>query len=356
MSRRSIRRLTTAFAAAAALLVPCAGTGTAAAADSATSPRATVTVDAPASVAAGKPITVRIGVRGARDVGGYETSLLFDQSAAQFSGARHAGNSVARTGRGVQSLGPVELDRGGASFGFYSCPVKDCATGKGPRRAAGASGRVALGKVTVVPNRVGVLELRFARTKVVDTRGRTVAVRPALVVRVRVGKAAAQIFRAPKTIWRATPLAVASKNLRTADLNRDRAVSNTDAQDAAYRWTMRRYGAGPCAPGRVAADVNRDGCVDVADVQAIAAAYTKPVKRLPAPPLPLPAPLVDPMRVPSFGVGPALAALLPANITFTVDSTADAPDANTTDGICRTAANVCTLRAAIESANVRARR
>ncbi len=37
--------------------------------------------------------------------------------------------------------------------------------------------------------------------------------------------------------------------------------------------------------------------------------------------------------------------------TFVVNSTADAPDANTTDNVCATAANVCTLRAAIEQAN-----
>lgn len=37
--------------------------------------------------------------------------------------------------------------------------------------------------------------------------------------------------------------------------------------------------------------------------------------------------------------------------TFTVDSTADAADASTADGLCKTAANTCTLRAAVTQAN-----
>src|SRR5437660_359344 len=47
------------------------------------------------------------------------------------------------------------------------------------------------------------------------------------------------------------------------------------------------------------------------------------------------------------------AALLPAAqaATFTVDSTLDAVDAHPGDGVCATATNVCTLRAAIQEAN-----
>jgi CSLREA domain-containing protein len=40
-----------------------------------------------------------------------------------------------------------------------------------------------------------------------------------------------------------------------------------------------------------------------------------------------------------------------ANVVFTVDSTADDPDSNTLDGKCETAANACTLRAAVMQAN-----
>jgi CSLREA domain-containing protein len=39
---------------------------------------------------------------------------------------------------------------------------------------------------------------------------------------------------------------------------------------------------------------------------------------------------------------------------FVVNSTADAVDADLTDGVCLTAANTCTLRAAIQQANASA--
>ncbi|MCH8902269.1 MAG: CSLREA domain-containing protein, partial [Chloroflexi bacterium] len=54
------------------------------------------------------------------------------------------------------------------------------------------------------------------------------------------------------------------------------------------------------------------------------------------------------------GLAMALALALPGSAdaaTFTVDSTADAPDANPGDGVCDDGAGNCTLRAAIEEAN-----
>ena len=49
----------------------------------------------------------------------------------------------------------------------------------------------------------------------------------------------------------------------------------------------------------------------------------------------------------------ATAGTAPAG-TFVVDSVGDAPDADLTDGICRTSLGTCTLRAAIEQANASA--
>ena len=51
----------------------------------------------------------------------------------------------------------------------------------------------------------------------------------------------------------------------------------------------------------------------------------------------------------SLGMG-GLAAQAAAGVTFTVNSTADAPDSGK-NGQCKTSANVCTLRAAIMEAN-----
>ena len=152
-------------------------------------------------------------------------------------------------------------------------------------------------------------------------------------MRIRVGKAS-QVLRAPTATaaWAKAAGFSVLRSARNVHLDADGTVANADAQAVVYRWTMRRYGAGPCARARTAADVTGDGCVDVADVQAVAGAYTDRSRRRARP-----APLLDPVHAPSFGAAPALAALLPANVTFTVNSTADDADANTADGICRTA-------------------
>src|SRR5689334_17674897 len=53
--------------------------------------------------------------------------------------------------------------------------------------------------------------------------------------------------------------------------------------------------------------------------------------------------------LPALGLLPACG---PSPLTFTVNSTADTPDAHPGDGVCRTAAGVCTLRAAIQESNL----
>ena len=107
---------------------------------------------------------------------------------------------------------------------------------------------------------------------------------------------------------------------------------------------MRRYGHGPCPSTASSADVTGDGCVDVRDVQAVAAAYTAP--RPPAPDSTVPSHLFAPPSI--SGLDADVLSLAPGDITFTVNSTADDADANTADGVCATAAGVCTLRAALQ--------
>ncbi len=298
-----------------------------------------VVVQAPARAAVGQPITLHLAVRDARDVAGYETTLVLDSASAHLAGTRQLHGPIAASGRGVVPLGPLTVgDR--TSFGLYSCPVSDCATGTGRRHAAGVSGRVALGSVTVVPERAGILELRLARTLVVDSHGRKIAARPSVVVRIQVG-ASHRLLRAPAAAARTGH----ASHARRADLDGDGAVSNGDAQAVAYAWTMQRYGHGACSASP--ADVNGDGCVDVRDVQTVAAAYTAP---RPAPPdTTVPSHLFAPSSI--GGLDDDVLSLAPGDVTFTVNSTADDADANTADGICATAAGVCTLRAAIQSAN-----
>ena len=72
-----VRRLAALGAVSVAAFLPLAGTASAKAPAGSAAPRASVTVDAPATVKAGQPITVASASAGGRDVSGYETSLLF---------------------------------------------------------------------------------------------------------------------------------------------------------------------------------------------------------------------------------------------------------------------------------------
>ena len=243
-SRCGIRSLT-AFAVAAVL----ASWAVTAPAGAASPQRATLVTAAPARVAVGEPFTVQLAVRGARDVAGYETSLLYPVRAAQYYGFRQTNDSIARTGRGIAALGPVTSTASSASGSIRALSriarrVQGVGTTRGPR--ATASSLVA---VTLVPDRAGVLELRFARTVVVDTHGREVVLQPSRVVRIRVGGDPGSCARRPR---RGGPAHRSRCRRRAPWTSTATTPSRTPTRrPSCSRWTMRRYGARPvCARPR----------------------------------------------------------------------------------------------------------
>lgn len=122
-----------------------------------------------------------------------------------------------------------------------------------------------------------------------------------------------------------------------ADVTGDNRVGGADLLEAADGWgRTRRSDAGPCQLDETTAglDVDLSGCLDVVDLAAIAAATDG--RR--------PAAGKDLQRANNDEVGAN-------NLTFVVNSTGDASDANTNDDICRTSGGQCTLRAAIQQAN-----
>jgi uncharacterized membrane protein len=135
----------------------------------------------------------------------------------------------------------------------------------------------------------------------------------------------------------AAPTLAQSRNVPASrlDLTGNRLIDDADAASMIESWHS-VHEDGPCGlanqPDR---DVDGNGCIDVADVQAVLAQWgtaTAPS-----------APLTD------ADVG----ATASTEAFYTVNSTGNADDADTTDGVCRTTGNVCTLRAAITQANIR---
>ena len=329
------RRAVLAGAVTISVLASLLGTPTPVAA---TSPA--LVVSAPRSVAVGEPIVLRLSLRDARNVGGYEAALLFDTASARFDGFDRRGNGLEGAGRGAATLGPVMLPQGEA-FGLYTCPVADCASVEGVRTQDGPSGTIPLGAISVLPDKAGLLQLDLAGIEVVDTAGRAINVTPpqGLLVEVVGG---GQAISAP-----AAPYSIAGRSTAAKpgnlDLTADGRVTETDASEVELAWSLARFRGDPCDAQVGAGDVTGDGCVDVGDLVSVAAGYSA-----------VPAPAAAPhqaraLAAPLAPVSAPLAALAFTK-TFVVTSNGDAPDA-AIDGFCATAAAVCTLRAAIQEAN-----
>ena len=294
-----------------------------------TSKGARVLLSAPAHVALGQTVTVVLKAAGVRNLAGYEGVLRFDPAAAEFDSLSQRSIALAGSGRDVQPLGPVVVPAG-VAFGLYSCSIAGC--GDGPvtaRSQPGASGTVTLAKLTLIPTRAGSLTLALGAMRFVDASGRLVQLSLPGTVTVKVGSGGGRYLApAAAALHPSSPRAVT-----TADISGDGLVGPADLNLAAIDWGLARESGKACGLTSDPADVNHDGCLDVQDVQLIAARVTR---RPAAPPL-----------GERFGDADAID-------TFVVNSSGDTGDKTPGDGICLTSAGTCTLRAAISEANLHA--
>ena len=286
---------------------------------------ARLVVSAPARVALGQTITIVLKATGVKNLAGYEGVLRFDGAAAQFDGLAQRAIALAGSGRDVEPLGPVVIPAG-VAFGLYSCSIAGCGDGS-TRTAAhpGASGTVTLAKLTLTPTAAGNLSIGLGSMRFVDASGKALSVRLPGSITIKVGSASKH-FAAPA----APALRPGSAHpVTSADISGDGFVGPADLNSAAIAWGLARESGQACGLVNDPADVNHDGCLDVQDLQLIAARVA-----------------ARPALAPGFK--PAVAD------TFTVNSTSDAVDKTPGNGICATAANVCSLRAAITEANLHA--
>ncbi|MBA2557096.1 MAG: hypothetical protein H0V12_07125, partial [Chloroflexi bacterium] len=315
--------------------------------------RAQLQLRLPAAVAVGQPITATMTILGAAGIAGYESQLLFDRSRLRVTSLVESGGLRRTWGRDATRLGPVETPSG-ITFGAYSCPV-DCIDRSGARRTAGASGTLELVTIQLVAVTPGPVEIRLGTTRFVDTAGRpvTVAVPRTDRVTVKVGRSG-RTGTAPTARW-ALGTGASRSVPGTLDVTRDGAVTAMDTATVVLGWLQSRESGDPCRLGRdVAADVNRDGCIDIGDVQAVAGAYglssSTRAALVPAGSSLSGEAITGAAKTERSGTAPMNTAVA-SSMTFVVDATDDADDANYGDGLCATAAGACTLRAAIVEAN-----
>ncbi len=297
----------------------------------ATGTGAHLVLSAPSSVAVGQTITVVLKATGVKNLAGYQGVLRYDSSAAEFDGMTQRTVALSGSGRDVQPLGPVEIPSG-VAFGLYSCAISACGdapVGSASTRHPGASGNVALAKITLIPTVAGKLTLALGSMRFVDASGQPLTVRLPGAITVKVGATGGTI-PAPTAPGETPAAAQAASGF---DLSGDGLVGPADLNLATVAWGNATGDGTTCdlAGDATAADVNHDGCLDVSDIQAIANQ---------AAPRPAEAPLATRFAEPD-SVG-----------SFTVTSTGDQADKTPGDGICLTSVGTCTLRAAIQEANL----
>ncbi len=323
-------------------------------------------VDAPSFVDVGEPIRITLTAKHVRNMAGYEANLLYDTSAIQFGELRQRNNDLKKIRRDVSPLGAVEMPNG-VALGLYTCPGSNCLTNS--RSSAHSNGNVTLAQLTLDTKKAGLVEIRIDGLEFVDEDGNALAVDPVQPITVQVGPlGAGPTYRAPSGPGgKPKPSTTAAGPF---DLTGDKRVTNADAMEAALEWMQARESGNVCGtltdPKR---DVNHDGCIDVADLQLIAAHYSTAAgtksgaaagteSNADAAASATSASDVDVIgQVGSNANNVGRVATIAADgsaSTFVVNSTDDRADANPGDGICATsgAVPVCTLRAAITEANL----
>ncbi len=294
-------------------------------------------VEGPERVDVDSPIELRIGVDGVENLAGFEAVVLFDTNAAVFRGHELRGSDLARNGRSVAPLSAVEQDYG-IAIGAYTCSASSCLNEQVGNTESGKDGRVNLGSISLLTVLEGQLEISIAAIKLVNARGEEIGpALPAFNLRISVGESGARgsRFAAPAPPWKLKPDPGLARNY---DIVADSVVSYADAAEVAVAWVDQREQRNPCRSlwdARI--DVNGDGCVDVADIQLVAANFGKATNDSDGPP--------------DNGRDQTGAELAQGGTTFVVNSTGDEDDNNIGNGVCQTPAGTCTLRAAIREAN-----
>ena len=310
---------------------------------------AVLTFNAPTRVQVDEPIEIKLELNGTT-VAGYEMLVNFNEEAAEFGGVLFGnGDSLAPD---IEMLSAPELPQG-VAFGFYTCNIVGCAS-EADLAAGDPDSRLGFETVRLLPQQTGLLEINFAAAKFVDINGQPLDVtlaNPTLTIEVVpneeaneeadvVAAASSERLAPAATAWslpappRNEDGRISAAAIDTSPDALERAGAGRlnfgDVAEVALAWEAVRRDGNPCPDGAAdtpneASDLNGDGCIDIADLQILAAQ---------------PGSSADEAAVQAA-----------AGQTFTVNSTADAPDSNIGNGICATASGECTLRAAMAEAN-----
>lgn len=244
-----------------------------------------------------------------------EAVVDFDKTALDFGGI------YSETDRTQLLQVTNQPDR--VSIGAYRCATASCDSA-----LAGSIGPITIRFAVIEP---GVHQIRVARAHAVSSGGTEQLGSVSTTVTVA-GEAADGGDATSGTTGPDLATDRGEVTSEAADLTADGAVTGADVTELALAWEDVRRRREPCTldSGRLSdADVDGSGCIDIADLAAIAA-----------------------KSAPAAASRQALRLDLALAATpMVVNSTSDEWDANLNNGVCNTPSGVCSLRAAILQAN-----
>src|SRR3954471_3081527 len=245
------------LAALALLVAPLFTTGSGVTRIAAAGPQLSVT--APLTGDVGRSAEIDLTLTDASVVAGLESAVRYDEAAGEFGGVLFGPGGG--TGNVMTTL--ATNPTGGVAFAAYTCTVTGCPA------ADPVAARNALEHITIrlTPLVAGPLTVSLDQLKFVDLSGRSVDVDvPVHDVTIDVGAAASQ-STAGQPVGYSLPTD-ASAAAASLDIDGNGAVTSIDVNDLAISWSDdRRFGV--CKTD-LDADPNGDGCLDVADLQAVA--------------------------------------------------------------------------------------
>ncbi|MCL4267296.1 MAG: CSLREA domain-containing protein [Anaerolineae bacterium] len=274
-----------------------------------------VWLELPDTAVRGQPFTARLMAEGVPTLGGFEVRLQFDPATIMLLGAKASTGWAGE--RALLHVGPVRQSDG-VILGSASCPVADCTSANyadEPRHVPGANNNPVELAIFEFERRGGEALPAMNDILLVDTAGKILL-------------AAGQ--------YEADAAASLAPTIGALDLSGNGIINDADAYLVVSMWReLRRDGRlvdGRCLEAVVATyDVNGSGCLTMADVQTILAAWGQGAGTSPPAPTEIETP----------------------EATFIVNSSSDQSDSNPGDGQCQTITGRCTLRAAIQEANAR---
>ncbi len=274
--------------------------------------------DGPASVAVGRVASLRLVGESPGVIGAFQASLRYDHTALEVIRVRSP-----RTLAGAGALTPlsaVETPNRTVVAG-WTCSGPGCLSAP-----ATAGAPALLATIEIEALRPGRIDLRIDGGMLVAPNGASLG-RTSTRVLLNAGSGG-DVVAAPLPSVSVAGPAAALAGRATSDVNGDGHVTPLDVAALTAAWVRGAERDMSCPPPPPGADLNGDGCMSIADLQAVAGAIAR-----------------APARPSKQAVHAA------ATTSFTVNSNADGAD-KTADGVCQTnTSGQCTLRAALTEAN-----